>query len=240
MASTTKVLSSEPTIQPTFVPEPTSLPNPAQPGPKDEKVLAQVPEQVHNQDVLVQNPFIASLIGTEQSQLLAEADNTNPIIQGIQDSAQGSVDGASTPSTLPQTGVDDKTSTDDKLPSGNTLIENSSVVIPAIEVSSSLYEPIQVGSLLPVGDKEILYKNNILYGHNQMSVFGKISKLHYNDKIYITLNGRTMTYSAKTITKVDETDTAILNNQEPGVIFLLTCDLLNFHKRVVVRAELDR
>lgn len=162
--------------------------------------------------------------------------NYNPLVDGIRLSFHGSVLGTT---TLAQTGT-----TDDqpraKLPSGNTLLPDTFLSIPKLKLNTQVYQGNTLGHELIVGDQEVLSINFnhsiLLYGHNQMSVFGRLHQLQPGDLVNLTQSGQSKAYQINSVTLIADTDLASLSQLTSNQIYLLTCSYLQPDKRWLVIA----
>ncbi len=170
--------------------------------------------------------------------ILGATDNYNPLVDGVRLSYNGSVLGAT---TLAKTGTTSESKI--KLPSGNVLLPNLFLSIPKLKINSQIYQGQSIGQELVVGDREILavdYNNStLLYGHNQMSVFGRLHQLRSGDSIGLMKDNQTLNYQVVEVKMIADTDIGALNITNPNYIYLLTCSYLQPDKRWLVIAKLN-
>lgn len=90
----------------------------------------------------------------------------------------------------------------------------------------------------------VYYNNNdhnkkiIIFGHSGMgygTYFNRLDELGKKDVVYIHINKEKITYEFQKKYTISNTDTSILNDDEKGVLLLITCDKKNKGKRLVVK-----
>lgn len=162
----------------------------------------------------------------------------NPLIEGIKLS-YGEILGLTT--KLPDT-AEPETEGAERYPSGNILKENSYLFIPKIGLEAPVYLSQTIAGDYLVGHKQVLLaedeNDTVFYGHYTGDVFGGLSKLSYGDSIFYTDSGVLKTYQVKTIARVSESYTKVLNQDNPDIITLITCDKFDPNLRVVITAEI--
>ncbi|QQS44062.1 sortase [Candidatus Roizmanbacteria bacterium] len=220
-----------PTNTPTQGPTNTPGPGPTNtPGPSP----TNTPGPTNTPAPETSNPVVQGVTRTSTAQILSAEDNFNPIVLGLKRSFGGQVLGAS---TFPKTGAED--SVEEKLPSGNVEIENTTLTIPAIGVNRPVYQGGKLGDMLVVGDKEILKAEdfqNVYYGHNTPETLGAISYLSYGDSIIVQEKGSVSVYKVtykQYINGYAEMDRYVNDNK----LTLISCALQNQDIRVIITAE---
>lgn len=178
---------------------------------------------------------ISYLFGTR---LVSANDNYNPLVEGIKDSYGGEVLGA----TTQLMGTAEVVYSDEKLPSGNTLLEGRSVSIPAIGVNQALYQPQVIADQLAVGQHEVLNTSvngsDVFYGHNGYDVFGSLYKVVKGNQVIVNNGNQKLVY---TVTSTDfvQKDNVDSIKTEANQIVLVTCSFTQPDFRIVVKASLQ-
>jgi LPXTG-site transpeptidase (sortase) family protein len=169
--------------------------------------------------------------------VLGASSNYNPLIDGIKESYSGAVLGASTELM----GTAEVVYSADKLPSGNTLIEGSSISIPAIGVNQALYRPQIIADQLAVGQHEVLNTtidgSNVFYGHNGYDVFGSLYKVVKGDKVVVNGGNQKSVYTVTSTDFVQKSDVDSLKTNADQIV-LVTCSFSKPDYRIVVKASL--
>jgi LPXTG-site transpeptidase (sortase) family protein len=131
----------------------------------------------------------------------------------------------------------------DKLPSGNTLDASTTISIPKINLSQSIYLPQYIGDDLVVGHHEVLRAsvlgNNVFYGHNGTDVFGSIYQLNSGDVVNVSTNGQLSKYVVDAKLFVHKSDVKSLNSNS-NQISLVTCSYTEPDYRIIVKASIQK
>lgn len=233
-----------PTLTPTIIQTPTPEPNPTNtPVPVSESSNSSNDSSGSSSDNSSSSPAATSTpipttkpVVRTYSSVLGIVDNYNPLVDGIRLSYNGSILGAT---TLARTGT--VTESDIKLPSNNSLLSDTFLSIPRLKLDTQVYQGNAIGHELVIGDQEVLMttynQSTLLYGHNQMSVFGRLHQLQPGDQLTFTHAGLVTNYQIESVTKIADTDLSSLQPLPSNQIYLLTCSYLFPNKRWLVVAS---
>ena len=227
----TPVLADTPTVTPTQMPSTPSNTNTPVPAATN----TPAPAATSTPEAYVgggeDNPVTSGIVRT--SDVLGSEINYNPLIEGIKETFNGQV--LST-STLANTASVDFTST--KNPTNNKLIEDSYLLIPAINLNQPVYQGVTIGNDYLVGQQEVLKTNiddiTLFYAHNANDVFGQLFQLKNGDNVTFIDGDHLQTLSVvdKFYVSADTSlDTLFLNGSKT---LLMTCSFANPNNRIIV------
>jgi len=182
----------------------------------------------------------SNIVCTNQAggvRVLGTSDNYNPLVDGIKESYGGEVLGASTELM----GTAEVTYSKDKLPSGNRLDLDHSIIIPKIGVNFPIYRPQQIGDMLMVGHREVLLTTiddrKVYYGHNGSDVFGGLFQLRVGDQIKTIDEGIENKYEVTETRLVNKTEVESLKAESDQIV-LVTCSFTKPEFRIIVKASI--
>lgn len=244
-ATPTATLTPTPTSTPTPDPgDPASTPTPTQeptptpaPNPEPTATPTNAPSSDNNPGPTATPTSNPVVLGVVKSALPGvgggEIDNSNPLVDSILDS-YGQILGAV---TSVDTG---STDTIGHLPSGNQLLDNTYLYIGDLNLTLPLYAGRQYGSELTVGDNEALLFDmsqgrQLIYGHNQSSVFGHLNRLQTNDTFVLIKGDQTITYQVDSIKYINSQKLAL--DEQTSPLTLVTCDKQYSSQRLVISAS---
>lgn len=177
--------------------------------------------------------------GVGSFRVLGASDNYNPLVDGIKESYGGEILGDSTELM----GTAEVVYSNNKLPSGNTLLEGQSISIPAIGLNQPLYQPQLIASQLAVGQHEVLNTtvdgSDVYYGHNGYDVFGSLYQAVKGNQILVTKNNQKLVYTITSTEFVKKDNTAVLQTSADQIV-LVTCSFTQPDYRIVVKASLQK
>jgi sortase A len=134
----------------------------------------------------------------------------------------------------------------DEVPANTNIPVN--ITMPTIGINLHVIPAKVTGDVWPTTDNGASYLlsspipgetgNSVIYGHNWMSLFGKIVDLKKGDEIDIQLADKTVRkFRVINTTEVSPSDTQILAPTDNRVLTLYTCSGFLDSKRYVVRAD---
>ena len=177
--------------------------------------------------------------GVGSFRVLGATDNYNPLVEGIKDSFGGEVLGEATELM----GTAEVVYSNDKLPSGNTLLQGQSISIPAVNINQALYQPQIIADQLAVGQHEVLNTNidgsDVYYGHNGFDVFGALYQVVLGNQVIVTKNNQKSVYTVTATDFVKKDDVAVLRTNTDQIV-LVTCSFTQPDYRIVVKASLQK
>lgn len=219
--------TSTPGPSSTPVPGPSATPGPgptSTPGPGPTSTPGPIGGGITNPSVL---GVISGVTPT------TKVKKVNPSVKGITKGSQ--ILGEKT-KRLPKTGTTIFTDA----PTNNEAIDGEYIYIPRIQVMQSIYKAQKIGDEYLVGSSEVLKADNsqsiVLYGHNTNGTFGQLPYVKLGDSVIYTKDAKHVQYKVTTISKVADTNTEVLESDNPYELTLITCDTYNPSIRFVVTA----
>ena len=171
--------------------------------------------------------------------ILGATSNYNPLVDGIRESYGGEVLGTSTELMATAEVVYSQ----NKLPSGNTLIDGQFISIPKIGVNQPIYLPTKIGDDLTIGHHEVLHAsvdgNSVYYGHNGYDVFGGLYLARIGDEVKITNSGINSVYHVSETLFVHKSQVDSIKTRADQ-ISLVTCSFTQPDYRIIVKASLSK
>jgi len=237
--------TQSPTATPTPAPTNTPTPGPsATPGPGPTSTPGQGPTSTSGPQPTstpgaggigggeITNPSVLG-VAVAASPTLPVQKNVNPSVRGIKKSGQ--ILGAKT-KRLAKTGNTTFTSA----PTDNDAITGEHLYIPALNLTKQIYKGETVNGEMLIGSNEVLKSNHssstVLYGHNTQQVFGGLWNVKIGKPVFYTRDGKTVEYTVKSVAKVYDTTTEVLESTNPRELTLITCDPYNASIRYVITA----